>query len=616
MKRIIPLLIVAFSMNCLAEELPQGYYDGANGKKDKELKTALHEIIKGGERFQYGPNTYHTSDANGEKGSLKAIGTWGAFNLTDKRTDGSVYDMYGNTMRYFPPKGQSGAGLDIEHCFPKSWWGGDNNDAYKDLYHLNPADMYANGNKSNYPPGYVPSADKFDNGSFRMGKNSEYGDFLVFEPADQYKGDFARAYFYIATAYEDFEWKADFSKYIVNDDYLEFKPWLVNVLLDWHRKDPVSEKEINRLDAISSLQHNRNPYIDFPELVEYIWGNKKGEDVDFSTLVATFSDEYKCPIEKENPTAYEATDITATGFSAHWKDVDAGSYRLEVFTKAEKGHNDTLLNVPLVKSDSIKNNPYIRWTKSDGTDATYNNTDGGGAFYMSTTTEKRFFKISGLSIGENAKLVVKCSVWNKGDQTATLVVTADGEVLDEIELNLNEEYHTIPLKSGTKEITLAQAEIGSKGNYHRISMQQIFVIQGDYELEETIFDGYPEDTRDTDAEVKIDLEDGQTVYYRVTPSGMVASNTVAVTYNATPVDPQPDPEPEDALYNSKAGYEVFTEGLNVKIMGTENGINIQAYDIMGRKVAESISSEETNLTMPQQGIYIICIGNNKIKIII
>lgn len=72
-----------------------------------------------------------------------------------------------------------------------------------------------------------------------------------------------------------------------NDAYLEFLDWEIDVLLAWHRQDPVSIKEINRADAVNNFQNNRNPFIDYPCLVEYIWGNRKGENVDFSRLMSS-----------------------------------------------------------------------------------------------------------------------------------------------------------------------------------------------------------------------------------------------------------------------------------------------------------------------------------------
>lgn len=52
------------------------------------------------------------------------------------------------------------------------------------------------------------------------------------------------------------------------------------MLMEWSEKDAVSQKEIDRNAGIWSLQKNRNPFVDYPGLEEYIWGSKK--DVAFS----------------------------------------------------------------------------------------------------------------------------------------------------------------------------------------------------------------------------------------------------------------------------------------------------------------------------------------------
>ena len=160
-----------FALGMMAEAIPANFYDGINGKKDAELKTALSLLVRGGERYDYGTNQYHTSSNPPEwqKGDLKAYGTWQALPLTDMHPDGIVWDMYSNCVRYYPNKqGESGCSLNIEHCLPKSWWGGTDNEGYKDLFNLNPSDQRANSQKSNYAPGHVVKGDKFDNGSFRM----------------------------------------------------------------------------------------------------------------------------------------------------------------------------------------------------------------------------------------------------------------------------------------------------------------------------------------------------------------------------------------------------------------------------------------------------------------
>ena len=63
-----------------------------------------------------------------------------------------------------------------------------------------------------------------------------------------------------------------------------------NLMLKWHRDDPVSEKELKRNNAIYAHQKNRNPFIDYPELVEYIWGNKKGQNVTIADLTSAYEE--------------------------------------------------------------------------------------------------------------------------------------------------------------------------------------------------------------------------------------------------------------------------------------------------------------------------------------
>ena len=271
---LIPLLLQA-------EEMPVGYYNAIDGKQDSVLKSTLGQIIRPHTAIPYGSG---------------AESTWGVFYYSDQDEEGYCMDMYCDSWKKFTSVGAVVSGCNIEHSFAKSWWGGSKNDAYKDCYHLNPSNSTANSSRSNYPLG-VPTKDLKDQsvtGSLKVGKATYEGEtFWVFEPKDEYKGDFARAYFYMATCYGDeLTWRLDNkdvgSKYAMrNDSYLEFRDWEIEILLTWHRQDPVSEKETKRMDAVSDFQHNRNPYIDYPELAEYIWGNKKGTAVNLSELTDT-----------------------------------------------------------------------------------------------------------------------------------------------------------------------------------------------------------------------------------------------------------------------------------------------------------------------------------------
>lgn len=262
--------------------MPGDYYKFAQGTADSTLKNHIGYIICCGKRYRYG------------SGSKK---TWDAFYYTDRDTNtNQVLDMYSNEVRYFNPEKPTAsvAGFDIEHMLPKSWWGGDVNPAYCDLFHLVPGDYSANRSKSNHAPG-IPSDSTFNNGSFVTGSGEAYGLTRVFCPADEYKGDFARAYFYIAACYGDsLEWLSSGEPAVAmtNEGWQEFRPWLRDLLLSWHRMDPVSEKELARAIEVNKIQGNRNPFIDYPELAEYIWGNKQGQIVDFRQLTQSYGDAY------------------------------------------------------------------------------------------------------------------------------------------------------------------------------------------------------------------------------------------------------------------------------------------------------------------------------------
>ena len=132
---VLFIIFIPFG-NINAEVIPEGYYSNANGLKDAQLKNALHTTVGNGIRYAYGTNQYHSTNKAGEwnKGDLKAYGTWQAFPQTDMTEDGTIWDMYSCCVRYYPNKrGESACSMNIEHCLPKSWWGGTVNDAYNDL---------------------------------------------------------------------------------------------------------------------------------------------------------------------------------------------------------------------------------------------------------------------------------------------------------------------------------------------------------------------------------------------------------------------------------------------------------------------------------------------------
>lgn len=270
MKRFLrhaSLIATAFLTALAAQaDIPAGYYSSLDGKKDAELKTAASNIIK---------NFTSVSSYN----NLPSY-----FRHTDVRPGTEFWwDMYSDmdVDIYI----QFGTYMNREHSFPKSWWGSTNSTAtnykaYTDLNHLYPGEAKANQAKSNYPLGEVRTASKFDNGVTKVGApvlGQGGGATYVFEPDDEYKGDFARTYFYMVTCYQDYKWATSYMYMLQQNTYPTLNKWSVDMLLKWAREDQVSDKERMRNEEVYKIQNNRNPFIDYPELAEYIWGDKVGE---------------------------------------------------------------------------------------------------------------------------------------------------------------------------------------------------------------------------------------------------------------------------------------------------------------------------------------------------
>lgn len=265
---VIPLLIAIASL--FIKDISIGYYDRANGLHGAALKTAMHDIIRDHEYLNFDENT-------------TARYWWdNYFKKTDWSPEGYFLDMYSNEKHTTYVGGNV---QNREHCMPRSWWGKRDKyssyDANGDLHNIFPSDYSANAAKSNLPLGEV-GITKFDNGVSKVGNNTYPHGYRgqVFEPADEYKGDFARVYFYMLTCYEDYsyDWKDDAKKSMLQiEAYPGLQPWALEMLIKWNNEDPISDKEIARNNAVYKIQGNRNPFVDCPELVSHIWGDSKDQ---------------------------------------------------------------------------------------------------------------------------------------------------------------------------------------------------------------------------------------------------------------------------------------------------------------------------------------------------
>ncbi len=261
MKKIL-LLFIGLSFTLMVSAQPAHYYNAANGLTGNPLKLALHNIIKD-----------HTTVSYGQ--------LWNAFWSTDNKGNGVVWDMYSDRPNGTPPYtyylgtdqcgNYNGEGdcYNREHSWPQSWFN-EQTTPRSDLHHIFPTDGWVNNKRANYPFGEVRSASWTSQNGSKLGtcKTSGYSG-TVFEPIDEYKGDFARALMYMSVRYhgEDGSWG---SSDMTNK--AEIKDWAINMLMRWNEQDPVSQKEIDRNNAIyDDYQHNRNPFIDHPEYARMIW---------------------------------------------------------------------------------------------------------------------------------------------------------------------------------------------------------------------------------------------------------------------------------------------------------------------------------------------------------
>ncbi|MCX2743528.1 endonuclease [Mangrovivirga sp. M17] len=254
-----------------------GYYSSADGLSGFQLKSALHTIIKD----SHTPRSYSS--------------IWNFYSSNSRdiyyENDNSLLDIYSENPNGADPYvytstnsqcgNYSGEGdcYNREHSFPKSWFSS-SAPMESDIHHIFLTDGYVNSKRGSYPYGEVGSASYISANGSKLGSGTSTSGYtgIVFEPIDEFKGDIARAYFYMATRYEDLiaGWENNnaYSDAILNGtSSTAFEPWAVQLLLNWHINDPVSQKEIARNEAAYQYQGNRNPFIDHPELVSNIWGN-------------------------------------------------------------------------------------------------------------------------------------------------------------------------------------------------------------------------------------------------------------------------------------------------------------------------------------------------------
>tara|TARA_B100001564_G_scaffold355579_1_gene368141 strand:+ start:238 stop:1368 length:1131 start_codon:yes stop_codon:yes gene_type:complete len=254
--------------------IPQGYYDQANNLSSDELKEALHQIISNHVIFPYTSNSTDTWDILQESDQDPNENNNMILVYTGRSQEKGYRDGSGNYSQYENGNGTQSNSWNREHIWPKSHGFPDEDDnAYTDVHNLKPCDRSVNSSRG---------TKDFD---FGGNQHSEASDCLTdsdsWEPPDYVKGDIARILFYMVVRYDP---GVDHENNTFDLELVDYttpnntEPILgkLSSLLDWHLSDPVDDFEINRNQIIFGFQENRNPFIDHPNLVNYLWGDNVG----------------------------------------------------------------------------------------------------------------------------------------------------------------------------------------------------------------------------------------------------------------------------------------------------------------------------------------------------
>lgn len=274
MKNLVKLIVIISSTYQFAFASQKAiFYSNVGNESGFALKSKLNKILKASHQ---------------DKGYSALISVYFRSDV-DKtyENDGSIVDIYSEEPASYDPytykskkkkcgsyKGESDC-FNREHLFPQSAFG-KKSPMRSDFFHVYPTDGYVNGKRSSFPFGEVNHASWTSRNGSKLGNNT-FGKYRgkVFEPIDEFKGDVARALLYFATRYEH---RAKGMRHAMLNGTKDqfYADWFINLLIKWHKQDPVNQHEIQRNEIGHKFQGNRNPFIDNPQWVEKIWlGAKK-----------------------------------------------------------------------------------------------------------------------------------------------------------------------------------------------------------------------------------------------------------------------------------------------------------------------------------------------------
>ena len=255
----------------VSSQIPTEYYSSAENKSDQSLRSALHNIIDDHTAYSYTSSSTDTWDILKEADA-------------DPNNANNVLLVYTRESINGAQEYSGGAGWNREHVWAKSRGDfGTATGAGTDVHNLRASNVNVNSTRSNYNfDDCTSSSCEYTFGNYYSSSA------LVFEPRDEDKGDVARIIFYMDIRYEgdNGELDLEMTENLLSTSSKIPRHGVRSTLLEWHAQDPVDDFERNRNNVIYDYQGNRNPFIDHPELVEYLWGDKQNQQWNSSLSIS------------------------------------------------------------------------------------------------------------------------------------------------------------------------------------------------------------------------------------------------------------------------------------------------------------------------------------------
>lgn len=165
---------------------------------------------------------------------------------------------------------------------PVEWWGGSRVEirgaVASDFYNLLPVVSDVKVYRRDLVPGVAVESVSFSNDFWCAGRGVVYGvETELYVPPERLRGELARAVMYVSTVYHVEIWSPRGFMMMGGSAYPGLTDYAIGVLMAWHRAYPPSVSECEKNSRGEAVQGNRNPFVDYPELAEFLWGEKRGE---------------------------------------------------------------------------------------------------------------------------------------------------------------------------------------------------------------------------------------------------------------------------------------------------------------------------------------------------